>query len=98
RFAAGVPGATGRETRQQMSRLRERIAQRLVEVQQTAAILTTFNEADMARVIEMRTRYKEAFQAKHGVALGFMSFFIKAAIDALKAFPVVNDRIEGNEI
>ena len=61
-----------------MSGLRQRIAQRLVEVQQTAAILTTFNEADMSRVIELRTRYKEPFQKKHGVALGFMSFFIKA--------------------
>jgi len=97
--AAGVPGATGRrETRQQMSRLRERIAQRLVEVQQTAAILTTINEADMSRVIELRTLYKEPFQKKHGIALGFSSFFIKAAIDALKAFPAVNARIDGNEI
>ena len=79
-----------RETRQRMSRLRQRIAQRLVEAQQTAAILTTFNEADMSRVIELRTRYKEPFQKKHGIALGFMSFFIKAAIEALKAFPAVN--------
>ena len=81
-----------------MSGLRQRIAQRLVEVQQTAAILTTFNEADMSRVIELRTLYKEAFQKKHGVGLGFMSFFVKASIDALKAFPTVNARIEGNEI
>jgi 2-oxoglutarate dehydrogenase E2 component (dihydrolipoamide succinyltransferase) len=87
-----------RETRQRMSGLRQRIAQRLVEVQQTAAILTTFNEADMSRVIELRTQYKEAFQKKHGVALGFMSFFVKAAIEGLKAFPAVNGRIEGNEI
>ena len=81
-----------------MSGLRQKIAQRLVEAQQTAAILTTFNEADMSRVIELRTQYKEAFQKKHGVALGFMSIFVKAAIEALKAFPVVNGRIEGAEI
>jgi len=81
-----------------MSRLRERIAERLVEIQQTAAILTTFNEADMSRVIELRNLYKDSFQRKHGVALGFSSFFIKAAIDALKAFPAVNARIEGSEI
>jgi 2-oxoglutarate dehydrogenase E2 component (dihydrolipoamide succinyltransferase) len=87
-----------RETRQRMSGLRQRIAQRLVEVQQTAAILTTFNEADMSKVIELRTLYKEPFQKKHGVGLGFMSFFVKASIDALKAFPAVNARIEGNEI
>ena len=87
-----------RETRQRMSGLRQRIAQRLVEVQQTAAILTTFNEADMSRVIDLRTQYKEAFQKKHGVALGFMSIFVKAVIEALKAFPTVNGRIEGNEI
>jgi 2-oxoglutarate dehydrogenase E2 component (dihydrolipoamide succinyltransferase) len=91
-------GATRRQTRQRMSGLRQRIAQRLVEVQQTAAILTTFNEADMTRVIELRALYKEAFQQKHGVGLGFMSFFIKAAIEALKAFPAVNARIDGNEI
>jgi 2-oxoglutarate dehydrogenase E2 component (dihydrolipoamide succinyltransferase) len=81
-----------------MSGLRQRIAQRLVEAQQTAAILTTFNEADMSRVIELRTAYKESFQKKHGVALGFMSFFVKAAVEALKAFPGVNGRIDGNEI
>jgi 2-oxoglutarate dehydrogenase E2 component (dihydrolipoamide succinyltransferase) len=97
--AAPGPAATGpRETRQRMSRLRARIAQRLVEVQQTAAILTTFNEADMSRVIELRTRYREPFQKKYGVALGFSSFFIKAAVEALKAFPAVNARIDGDEI
>jgi len=96
---ASPAGQAGpRETRQRMSGLRQKIAQRLVEVQQTAAILTTFNEADMSRVMELRTRYKESFQAKHGVGLGFMSFFVKAAIDALKAFPAVNGRIDGNEI
>jgi 2-oxoglutarate dehydrogenase E2 component (dihydrolipoamide succinyltransferase) len=96
--AADTDRSTPRETRQRMSGLRQRIAQRLVEVQQTAAILTTFNEADMSRVIELRTLYKEPFQKKHGVGLGFMSFFVKASIDALKAFPAVNARIEGNEI
>ena len=81
-----------------MSGIRQRIAQRLVEAQQTAAILTTFNEADMSRVMELRARYKEPFQKKHGMALGFMSFFVKASIEALKAFPAVNGRIDGNEI
>jgi len=90
--------AVPRETRQRMSGLRQRIAQRLVEVQQTAAILTTFNEADMSRVIDLRAQYKEPFQKKHGVALGFMSFFVKATIEALQAFPAVNGRIDGNEI
>jgi len=93
------PTASGpRETRQKMSTLRQRIAQRLVEAQQTAAILTTFNEADMSRVSELRATYKESFQKKHGVGLGFSSFFIKATIEALKAFPAVNGRVEGNEI
>ena len=93
-----LTATAARETRQRMSGLRQRIAERLVEVQQTAAILTTFNEADMSRVIELRTAYKESFQKKHGVALGFMSFFVKAVIEALKAFPAVNGRIDGNEI
>jgi 2-oxoglutarate dehydrogenase E2 component (dihydrolipoamide succinyltransferase) len=87
-----------REVRQRMSGIRQRIAQRLVEAQQTAAILTTFNEADMTRVMELRTRYKDTFKTKHGVALGFMSFFIKAAIEALRAFPAVNGRIDGADI
>ena len=87
-----------RETRKRMSGLRQKIAQRLVEAQHTAAILTTFNEADMSKVIDLRAKYKDSFKAKHGVALGFSSFFIKATIEALKAFPAVNGRIEGNEI
>jgi 2-oxoglutarate dehydrogenase E2 component (dihydrolipoamide succinyltransferase) len=95
-IATGSAGP--RETRQRLSGLRQRITQRLVEAQQTAAILTTFNEADMSRVIELRTLYKEPFQKTHGIALGFMSFFVKASIEALKAFPIVNARIEGNEI
>ncbi|MGO9921880.1 MAG: 2-oxoglutarate dehydrogenase complex dihydrolipoyllysine-residue succinyltransferase [Isosphaeraceae bacterium] len=96
--SARTSAAAPRETRKRMSGLRQRIAQRLVEAQQTAAILTTFNEADMSRVLELRSRYKEPFQSRHGVALGFMSFFVKAAIEGLKAFPAVNARIEGNEI
>jgi 2-oxoglutarate dehydrogenase E2 component (dihydrolipoamide succinyltransferase) len=90
--------STPRESRKRMSGLRQKIAQRLVEAQHTAAILTTFNEADMSKVIELRAKYKDSFKAKHGVALGFSSFFIKATIEALKAFPNVNGRIEGNEI
>lgn len=92
------PGDFARQTRQRMSGIRQKIAQRLVEAQQTAAILTTFNEADMSRVMDLRARYKESFKEAHGIGLGFMSFFIKAAIEALKAFPNVNGRIEGNEI
>ena len=65
-----------------MSGIRQKIAQRLVEAQQTAAILTTFNEADMSRIMDLRTKYKDAFKTKHGVGLGFMSFFVKAAIEA----------------
>ena len=87
-----------RESRKRMSGLRQKIAQRLVEAQHTAAILTTFNEADMSRVMDLRARYKDSFKAKHGVALGFSSFFIKATIEALKAFPNVNGRIEGTDI
>ena len=84
---APAPSAGPRETRQRMSGLRQRIAQRLVEAQQTAAILTTFNEADMSRVMELRAHYKEPFQKAHGTALGFMSFFVKAAIEALRRSP-----------
>jgi 2-oxoglutarate dehydrogenase E2 component (dihydrolipoamide succinyltransferase) len=81
-----------------MSGLRQRIAERLVQAQQTTAILTTFNEADMSRISDLRAKYKELFRTKHGASLGFMSFFVKAAVEALKAFPAVNARIEGNEI
>jgi 2-oxoglutarate dehydrogenase E2 component (dihydrolipoamide succinyltransferase) len=87
-----------RESRKRMSGLRQKIAQRLVEAQHTAAILTTFNEADMSEVMALRAKYKDSFKAKHGVGLGFSSFFIKATIEALKAFPNVNGRIEGNEV
>ena len=81
-----------------MSRLRTRIAERMVEAQQTAAMLTTFNEVDLSAVIALRGRYKDAFEKQHGVKLGFMAFFVKAAIEALHRYPVVNASVEGNEI
>ena len=84
--------------RKRMSGLRQKIAQRLVEAQHTAAILTTFNEADMSQVMDLRAKYKDSFKTKHGVGLGFMSFFVKATIEALKAFPNVNGRIDGTDI
>ena len=87
-----------RETRTAMSPLRRRVAQRLVESQQTAAILTTFNEIDMSGVIALRTKWKDRFVEDHGVKLGFMSFFVKAAVDALKAFPPVNAEIDGDDV
>ena len=87
-----------REERVKMSRLRQRIAERLVEVQQTAAILTTFNEVDMGQVMAVRGRYKDAFREKYGMAIGFMSFFTKACIEALKAHPAVNAELVGDEV
>ncbi|MGQ0522712.1 MAG: 2-oxoglutarate dehydrogenase complex dihydrolipoyllysine-residue succinyltransferase [Betaproteobacteria bacterium] len=86
------------EQRVAMSRLRARIAERLVQSQSTAAILTTFNEVNMQPVIELRNRYKDRFEKEHGVKLGFMSFFVKASVYALKKFPVVNASIDGNDI
>ena len=86
------------EQRVPMSRLRARIAERLVESQSTAAILTTFNEVNMQPIIELRNRYKERFEKEHGVKLGFMGFFVKAAVHALKKFPLVNASIDGNDI
>ena len=86
------------ETRQRMSKRRATIARRLVEAQQTAAMLTTFNEADMSAVMALRDRHKEAFKAKHGVSLGIASFFVKAAIAALREFPRLNADIQGDEI
>ena len=86
------------EQRVPMSRLRQRVAERLVQSQSTAAILTTFNEVNMAAVIELRNRYKDRFEKEHGVKLGFMGFFIKAAVHALKKFPVVNASIDGADI
>ena len=86
------------EQRVPMSRLRARIAERLLQSQSTAAILTTFNEVNMAPIIDMRNKYKEKFEKEHGVKLGFMSFFVKAAVHALKKFPVLNASVDGNEI
>lgn len=87
-----------RETRQRMTPIRQRIAERLLHAQHSSAILTTFNEADMSAIMSFRARYKESFQKKHGVGLGFMSFFVKAVIEALKVFPAVNARIDGQDI
>ncbi len=87
-----------RETRKPMSPLRQRIAERLVEAKQTTAMLTTFNEADMTNVFAWRDKHKEAFKKKHDISLGFMSFFVKASVDALIAIPQLNARIEGNDI
>jgi 2-oxoglutarate dehydrogenase E2 component (dihydrolipoamide succinyltransferase) len=86
------------EQRVPMSRLRARIAERLVQSQSTAAILTTFNEVNMQPVIELRNRYKDKFEKEHGVKLGFMSFFVKAAVVALKRYPVVNASVDGNDV
>jgi 2-oxoglutarate dehydrogenase E2 component (dihydrolipoamide succinyltransferase) len=89
---------TSRETRQQMSPIRKRIADRLVASQQSTASLTTFNEADLAAVQALRSQYKEGFREKYGVSLGFMSFFVKACVEALQAYPAVNARIDGDDI
>ncbi len=86
------------EQRVPMSRLRQRVAERLVQSQSTAAILTTFNEVNMAPLMELRNRYKDKFEKEHGVKLGFMSFFVKAAVAALKKFPVVNASVDGADI
>lgn len=89
---------TRSETRTRMSTLRQRIAERLLSAQQNAAILTTFNEADMSAVMALRAKYKDPFQKKHGVGLGFMGFFVKAVAEAARAFPAVNARIEGSDV
>lgn len=86
------------EKRVAMSRLRLRIAERMVQSQSTAAILTTFNEVDMQAIIDFRTRYKERFKKEHGVKLGFTSFFVKAVVAALKKFPIVNSSVDGKDI
>ncbi|HEY0901016.1 MAG TPA: 2-oxo acid dehydrogenase subunit E2, partial [Micavibrio sp.] len=94
-----APRETGpREERVRMTRLRQRVAQRLKEAQNTAAMLTTFNEVDMGAVMELRNAYKDQFEKKHGVKLGFMSFFAKACVQALKEFPAVNAEIHGEDI
>ena len=95
--APKAAGARG-ERREPMSMLRRRIAERLVHAQSTAAILTTFNEVDMKAVMDLRKQYKDAFKDRHGVGLGFMSFFVKAAVEALKTFPAINGWIDGNDI
>ncbi len=86
------------EQRVPMSRLRARVAERLVQSQSTAAILTTFNEVNMQPVMDLRNKYKDRFEKEHGVKLGFMSFFVKAAVSALKKYPVVNASVDGNDI
>ncbi len=96
--AVPVAGPSRTEQRVPMNRLRARIAERLVEAQRNAAMLTTFNEVDLSEVIELRKRYKESFEKEHGVRLGFMSFFAKASVEALKRFPVVNASVEGSDI
>jgi 2-oxoglutarate dehydrogenase E2 component (dihydrolipoamide succinyltransferase) len=98
---AGPPGANlgdRPEQRVPMSRLRARVAERLLQSQATNAILTTFNEVNMAPVMEMRKRFQEKFEKEHGVKIGFMSFFVKAAVAALKKFPLLNASIDGNDI
>jgi 2-oxoglutarate dehydrogenase E2 component (dihydrolipoamide succinyltransferase) len=96
--APAQPPAGRAEQRVPMTRLRARIAQRLIEAQSTQALLTSFNEVDLTAVQELRARYKERFEKQHGVKLGFMSFFVKACIEALKKFPVVNASVDGNDI
>jgi len=93
-----VVGLERKEQRVPMTRLRARIAERMVDAQHTAAMLTTFNEVDLSEVMALRSRYKESFEKQHGVRLGFMSFFAKAAVEGLKKFPVVNASVEDNEI
>jgi 2-oxoglutarate dehydrogenase E2 component (dihydrolipoamide succinyltransferase) len=93
-----APKGARAEQRVPMTRLRARIAQRLIEAQATQALLTTFNEVDLTAIQELRARYKERFEKEYGVKLGFMSFFVKATIAALKKFPVVNASVDGNDI
>ncbi len=88
----------GREVRVRMSRLRRRIAERLKEAQNSAAMLTTFNDVDMSAILDLRKRYRDSFEKRHGVRLGFMSFFVKASIEALKEIPAVNAEIDGDDI
>ncbi|MDJ0760316.1 MAG: 2-oxoglutarate dehydrogenase complex dihydrolipoyllysine-residue succinyltransferase [Woeseiaceae bacterium] len=93
-----VVGLERTDERVPMTRLRARIAERLVDAQQTAAMLTTFNEVDLTEVMALRSAYRDDFEKQHGVKLGFMSFFAKASVEALKRFPVVNASVEGNDI
>ncbi len=100
--SSGKPGPGGlvgdRQTRVPMTTIRRRIAERLVAAKQASAHLTTFNEVDMSRVAGLRSQYRESFEAKHGVKLGFMSFFVAAAVEALKEFPLVNATVDGEDI
>jgi 2-oxoglutarate dehydrogenase E2 component (dihydrolipoamide succinyltransferase) len=96
--APSVPDDASREERVKMTRLRQTIARRLKDAQNSAAMLTTFNDVDMSAVMKMRSEYKEAFEKKHGVKLGFMGFFVKACIQALKEVPAVNAEIDGNDL
>ena len=96
--APTLPASARGEHRVAMTRLRQRIAQRLVEAQSTQALLTSFNEVDLTAVQELRARHKDRFEKEHGVKLGFMSFFVKASIEALKKFPVINASVDGSDI
>ncbi len=95
---ATTPDDSGREERVRMTKLRQTIARRLKDAQNTAAMLTTFNEVDMGEVMAMRARYKDAFEKKHGAKLGFMGFFVKACVQALKEIPAVNAEIDGADL
>ena len=97
--APALGGEAGRpEQRVTMTRLRARVAERLVQAQQTAAILTTFNEVDMQPIMDLRNKYKEPFEKTHNVRMGFMSFFVKAAVEALRRFPIINASVDGGDI
>jgi 2-oxoglutarate dehydrogenase E2 component (dihydrolipoamide succinyltransferase) len=95
---AARPAGARVDQRVPMTRLRQRIAQRLVEAQSTQALLTSFNEVDMTAVMELRNRYKDRFEKEQGVKLGFMSFFVKASIEALKKFPAINASVDGSDV
>src|SRR6202012_5464623 len=96
--ARGVPDRGPAEERVKRTRLRKRIAERLKDAQNTAAMLTTFNEADMSAGMGLRGKFKDGFEKKHGVKMGFMSFFVKACVAALKELPAVNAEIQGDEL
>ncbi|WP_273431356.1 2-oxoglutarate dehydrogenase complex dihydrolipoyllysine-residue succinyltransferase [Chitinibacter tainanensis] len=96
--AVAVPAGERPEQRVPMSRLRARVAERLLQSQQTNAILTTFNEVNMKPLMDLRNKYKDKFEKEHGVKLGFMGFFVKAAVAALKKYPIVNASVDGNDI
>ncbi len=98
RMVIAKTSAERSEKRQMMSPIRKRIAQRLVEAQHTGALLTTFNEVDMSAIMSLRKQHQEAFTERYGIKLGFMSFFVKATVDALQAFPAINAEIQGTEI